>query len=306
VTHPAISVVLPIYNRAYTIGSAVESVLAQTFQDLELILIDDASTDATWEVLQGMHDPRIRVFRHDTNQGGSATRNTGIEAARADWIAFQDSDDLWLPEKLERQMAQLTAPGANYVAAYCGMLVDSMDDNTTPARYVPNPAITPREGEILGSLLRQSFISTQTLVARRDLLLRIGGFDPLMPALQDWELMLRLAPMGPVALVDEPLVQQRFSENSITRSAESRLKARLRVLEKHHELLSARPTVLAAHHYTIAGALRQAGRLSEAADHMAFALRLQPTRPVHLAMAFWLALLRLWSRLDQRQPNRIP
>jgi glycosyltransferase involved in cell wall biosynthesis len=257
----------------------VESVLAQSFHDFELILVDDASTDDSLAIARGLTDTRIRILVQETNAGASAARNAGIAAAQAEWVAFQDSDDLWFPDKLARQMARLTAAGADHVAAYCGMLIEDLSHSGKPARYLPDPAIVPREGDILDSLLERSFISTQTLIVRRDLALQLGGFDPEMPALVDWEFMIRLAQLGTVALVDAPLVQQRFSDNSLTRSAERRLRARQRILQKHHALLAVRPRTLALHHNAIAGALRRSAvpdRLKLAQSHLAQAIALAP------------------------------
>lgn len=98
---PTVSVVIPTYNRAHLVGRAIQSVLNQTYQDFEIIVVDDGSTDNTEEVVKSFNDPRIRYIRHDQNRGGSAARNTGIKMARGEYIAFQDSDDEWLPEKLE-------------------------------------------------------------------------------------------------------------------------------------------------------------------------------------------------------------
>ena len=120
---PPVSVVLPAFNRAASIAGALESVLRQTWRDFELIVVDDASTDGTREAVAAVRDPRLRLLASPANRGAAAARNLGIAAARGDWVAFQDSDDEWLPLKLEKQMARLLAPGAGFVAAYCGMLV---------------------------------------------------------------------------------------------------------------------------------------------------------------------------------------
>ncbi len=98
---------MPAWNRADSIVMAVESVLRQSFADFELLVVDDGSTDGTMEALAGVADPRLRRLANPRNLGASAARNTGIRAARADWVAFQDSDDEWLPLKLEKQMARL-------------------------------------------------------------------------------------------------------------------------------------------------------------------------------------------------------
>jgi len=103
---PRISVIIPSYNRANTIGRAIQSALSQSYQDFEIIVIDDGSTDHTEEVIRSFQDSRIRYIRHNRNRGGSAARNTGIHAARGEYIAFLDSDDEWLPQKLELYFAQ--------------------------------------------------------------------------------------------------------------------------------------------------------------------------------------------------------
>ena len=101
---PVVSVIIPTYNRAHLIGRAIRSVLDQTYQDWELIVVDDASTDDIPGIVKGFTDGRVKYIRHDENKGAAAARNTGIQAARGAYIAFLDSDDEWLPEKLERQV----------------------------------------------------------------------------------------------------------------------------------------------------------------------------------------------------------
>ena len=103
---PQVSVVIPTYNRAHILGRAIDSVLQQTHRDLELIIVDDGSSDGTAALVRGIEDPRVR-YVHQQNRGVSAARNRGIAEARAEWLAFLDSDDEWLPQKLERQFSAL-------------------------------------------------------------------------------------------------------------------------------------------------------------------------------------------------------
>ena len=102
--NPTVSVVIPTYNRAPLIGRSIKSVLNQTYQDFEIIIVDDASTDNTKEVVSNFNDERIRYIQHEENKGEAAARNTGIKATRCDYIAPQDSDDEWIPEKLSTQI----------------------------------------------------------------------------------------------------------------------------------------------------------------------------------------------------------
>ncbi len=311
---PAVSVVIPAYDRAATIRAAVESVLRQTWRDLEVLVVDDGSRDGTPEVVRGIDDPRVRLIGTPRNMGASAARNLGTEQARAPWVAFQDSDDEWLPLKLEKQMARLLAPrpaGApDWVAGYCGMLIlghaRTAAGARLEARYFPPSGIGLVEGDILPALLRRSLISTQTLVARRDALLAIGGFDPEMKARIDWDCALRLAPLGPIAFVDEPLALQRFSPNSITADAPRKLAARLRLVDKHAALYAGHPAELAAQHYGIAAEQRHLGDLAGARRSLARARALAPGEPRYWAMSALVAAQSLAPGLARRGRARPP
>ncbi|KAE8764889.1 glycosyltransferase family 2 protein [Georgenia thermotolerans] len=277
---PAVSVVIPSYNRSATIVPAIASVLRQTFTDLEVLVVDDGSTDDTVAQAERLPDPRLRVLRSTANAGVSAARNRGVEHARGAWVAFQDSDDEWLPTKLEKQLARLGTAGPDHVGAYCGMLVvGALEEHggRTEVRYVPEPETRLVEGDILPTLLRTSTVSTQTMVVRRRDLLRVGGFDEQLRSLVDWDLALRLSRVGPWAFVDEPLVLQRFSANSLTHGVERRVRSTVRVVEKNLDLLEERPRVLAEHYRTIAGAYRRLGRFAEARDYLRRARGLRRT-----------------------------
>jgi glycosyltransferase involved in cell wall biosynthesis len=260
---PEVSVVLPARNRAHSVRAAAESVLAQEGPALELIAVDDGSTDGTRAALEAMADPRLRIVANPPPHGAGRARNAGAALARAPWLAFQDSDDLWRPGKLAAQMARLRG-GA--VACYCAMeiLEGGAVRATIPAEG--------RAGDILPALLLDSFVSTQTLVVSRAAFETAGGFDPDLPALEDWELMLRVAALGPVAFVPEPLVEQRFSANSITASAEWRRRAYRMILAKHRALFARQPRALAHLHRRLAGAERRAGAPLRALRHYAAAL----------------------------------
>ena len=293
---PRVSVVIPAYNRAATIEAAVRSVLDQSFADFEAIVVDDGSTDGTLRMLDAIEDPRLRILCQETNRGVSAARNLGISAARAPWVAFQDSDDLWRADKLARQMARLEfyerEAVAFPVAIYCGMEIEERGGSS----YVPRRNLSHRDGDVLLELVRRSFISTQTLIVRRDILQDVGGFDEDLRALVDWDLMLRVAQRGPVALVDEPLVRQRFSDNSITHDPLRRVEARRHLVAKHADLIDRFPGAMAEHHYQLSGGFRRCGDLERAARHMSEARRRAPWKPRWWLAALWLRALRLTRR----------
>jgi len=182
-----ISVIIPTYNRGRLIRRSVESVLAQTWNDLEVIIVDDGSTDDTFQVVQGMEDARVRYLRMPRNSGASAARNYGVQNAKGHLIAFQDSDDQWLPEKLETQMRHFEQSGADVV--FCAF--ERYAVNGDFSQVTPGPEIAP--GKVTHEqLLYENFISTQTILGKKACFLD-EPFDETIPALDDWEIMLRIA-----------------------------------------------------------------------------------------------------------------
>jgi glycosyltransferase involved in cell wall biosynthesis len=189
---------MPAFNAARTIGSSIRSVLAQTRQDFELIIVDDGSTDGTIDCARTFEtDPRIRVVRQP-NRGPSAARNAGIEVARGSYVSTLDADDLWLPEYLEVMGAALEG-SPDVALAYTDAWV--LDDATGRIRRAsamsnqrpPNKVPEPRRLFLL--LLERNFIYT-SVTARRSILERVGGYDESLWTSEDWELWLRIAALG--------------------------------------------------------------------------------------------------------------
>jgi glycosyltransferase involved in cell wall biosynthesis len=184
-----ISVVIPTHNRAHLVRRAVASALAQTFADLEVIVVDDGSTDGTGALLASLTDPRVRALRLPRRTGAARARNAGVAAARGEWIAFLDSDDEWTADKLARQAALAGGDGAPSVVT-CICAVRRGDD----VRHTPAPDDLVAD-DMFTHLLRWNRRPPTTsayLVARRALL-EVGGFDERLPSAQDIDLWLRLA-----------------------------------------------------------------------------------------------------------------
>jgi glycosyltransferase involved in cell wall biosynthesis len=184
-----ISVVIPTYNRAALVGRAIGSALAQTHGDLEVIVVDDASTDATSEVVRGIRDPRVRLVALPRNAGVSAARNAGIRASRGEWVALLDSDDEWLPRKLELQIGRLQAVDDPRLAVIYGAYHERHDFtgrlHRGPRRFF--------EGEVFDRLIEYPGIRTPTVLARRQVLLAVGGFREELRCHEDSDLWFRLA-----------------------------------------------------------------------------------------------------------------
>ena len=207
---PTVSVVLPVRNGGATIGEAVASVLGQTHANLELIVIDDGSTDGTPVVLAAIADSRLRTYS-TAGRGPAASRNFGIERAAADVIAFIDADDVWLPGKLEAQLAALER-SAGAAVVYCW--TDYIDG---AGRYVCPDGRPTVEHDAYAQLLAHNFIdSGSNIVVRKEALLAAGGFDESLPVVEDWDLYIRLAATCRFACVPAVLVKYRQSSASLT------------------------------------------------------------------------------------------
>lgn len=217
---PRVSVIIPSYNRATTLGRAARSVLSQDFRDLELIIVDDGSSDGTAEVIADLADTRVRVIVHETNRGVGAARNTGIETARGEIVAFQDSDDEWLQGKLSAQIRAMEAAGEDCVLVYCTKIVYGRDEDYRRGQRrvvcVPGPEMTELSGDLREVLWRKHVISTQTMLIRTDALRSVGGFDTRLYNSEEWDLAIRLSEIGPFAFVDAPLVNTYIQKDSIS------------------------------------------------------------------------------------------
>jgi glycosyltransferase involved in cell wall biosynthesis len=199
---PLVSVIIPTYNRAAWVKEAAGSVLAQTFRDYELLVVDDGSTDATLEALVSLDGP-LKVLRLERRRGVSAARNLGAAAARGDWLAFLDSDDLWLSDKLTRQV--------DFLRAHPDLVICQTEEIWIRNGVRVNPPETHRKagGDIFLQSLQRCSVSPSAVMLHRRLFEALGGFDETLPAAEDYDLWLRVAWQDPVGLVPESLVIKR-------------------------------------------------------------------------------------------------
>ena len=204
---PVVSVIIPIYNCARYLPEAIDSVLAQTYRAFEIIVVDDGSTDNTQEVLAPYGD-QIRVIRQ-ANAGRGAARNAGILAARGDYIAFLDADDLWLPQKLEKQMALFgSRPEADWV--YSDYRPFGQVSARVGSRLQMLESQPPPEGAILRRVLADWSITwTGTVLVRAECFGEIGLFDTSLPVAQDGDMWLRIASRFQAACANEVLALYR-------------------------------------------------------------------------------------------------
>jgi len=201
---PTVSVVIPTYDRPEMLQRAVESVVQQTYDSVELLVVDDHSPTPASETLERIETDTLRsveCIRHDENRGGSAARTTGIEAASGAWVAFLDDDDEWKPTKLEKQVERVTSASRDVVLVYTGIRQVGEDGSTNA---VKTPTV---EGNVLEQLLCGNFIGSYSAVmVDSEAIERVGMPDERFPSWQDWEWYLRLGREGAFLSVAEPLV----------------------------------------------------------------------------------------------------
>lgn len=288
---PGVSVIIPTFNRARTLPRALESVLAQTYRDFELLVVDDASTDQTEALVRARADSRIRYLRQETNRGVAAARNRGLAQARAPLIAFLDSDDLWAPQKLARQVALFARSPLRVGLVYTG--VETMDEHGL--RSIDLPRL---RGDAFPALLRGNAIhgGGSNVMIRREAYEVVGGFDETLPAIEDYEYWLRIARFFYVDYAPEPLARVhdarstdearalarrslRFAENQIARR-------RLHALYQHDMRAAG-----AEHAFLMSSIRRQANDpQGEIRAIRALALRAAAARPLDPQAYAWLAL----------------
>lgn len=226
-----VSVIIPTYNRGYIIRKSVESVLNQTYRDYELIIVDDGSTDDTESVIRGYDDARIRYCRLDVNGGVCAARNYGISIADGGYIAFQDSDDMWYPDKLERQMALIeNDEGAGFVYCKLKYRLGENAEVILPDERVPYDR---KSGDIYRQVLWDNLIPCPCLVARKVCFDEIGGFDGGFAALEDYDLAIRLAKNYRAAFVDDVLMEAHVSQGGVSDNTANYLASECMLLGKH-------------------------------------------------------------------------
>ncbi|MGH8528226.1 MAG: glycosyltransferase family 2 protein [Nevskiales bacterium] len=257
------SVIIPTYNRARTIARSIESVFAQSFQDFELILVDDCSKDNTAEIVRKWQsDPRFRYIRHESNRGAAGARNTAIRAARTDYIAFLDSDDSWLPDKLNLQMQLLDKLGPAFGVVTGTMLRPQPGGGVMhcPWRYTLG-ADGVRE-VTFNHIAEQLFAHVQTILVRRSDLEACGLIDEQLRASDDWDLLLRLARQTRIADCGQPVTVAYYSTDRLTGRPELVIADMTRILAKQASWL---PPRVAAHvAYIAALAACESGRFAQA------------------------------------------
>lgn len=301
---PEVTVVVPTRNRRAMLSSTLAAVLAQRDVDLHVVVVDEASTDDTPQLLAALADPRVTSVRHDEPRGAAGARNAGVRAARAPWVAFCDDDDLWAPDKLRAQLDALAgAPECRWAA--CGSVVvdESLD--------VVDHQRVGAGGDVLGRLCVANDIpggGSGVLVAV-DLVREAGEFSEQDRNSEDWDLWVRLAALSSLAVVDRPLVAYRVWAGSKSRSVERMIDAYDRITTRYAHLAQergVRPDVVAHRRYLAKQLLRSGQRRGSVALFVELARR-HGWRGGWLRVPPALVSPRLFSGVsDRRSRARVP
>lgn len=277
-----VSAIIPTHNRQELVTEAIQSVLAQSYRDFEIIVVDDGSTDSTRSVVQAFTDPRLRYI-HQENAGLAAARNTGIRAARGDFVAFLDDDDVWFPEKLSWQVTVLQRQLDTGLVTGGWVCVDNSGTQLSQAKpWLWRPQLD------LDTWLMACPAVPAAVTVRRDWLERAGGFDEALSraryGAEDWDLWLRLAFLGcPMAWVEELVCAYRVNPGSMSRQAQRQRQGTVCVLDKFFaipdlpdRILDRRNQAYAQAHLRGAARLYAAGLTDDAERDVSTALTFDP------------------------------
>lgn len=273
-TKPLVSIIIPTYNRAFCLVNAIKSVLEQSYNNIEIIVVDGPSTDNTERVVKELKEKKITYLREEKARGAGAARNTGIRAARGEYIAFQDSDNVWLPEKLEKQMAVFSKAAPEIGMVYTGY---NKYYNNIAMGYYPQEYIKNKSGEIYNELLYENFIGCQTVVVKKECLFKVGAFDEQLPTIEDWDLFLRISKCYKIICIDESLVLSHLQSDSISIDLPKMIIAFKLILKNHYSEYSKNKYLLAQYYFNNIGTiLCENNNHSEGRSYIIKAISLYP------------------------------
>jgi glycosyltransferase involved in cell wall biosynthesis len=233
-TTPKVSVIIITYNRAHLLGAAMTSVLNQTFQDFELIVVDDASQDNTADVVRSFRDDRIRYIRHDTNKRVAGARNTGLQNSMGEYIAFLDDDDEWLPEKLQRQVDLLDSCSPVVGGVYTGFIQVDRSTGKTLMRIVPS-----KRGIIFEDMFIENCIGTASVVLlRKKCFAKIGLFDENISYGEDYDMWLRISREFQFEYIIDSLLKYYVHDNKLSTNYEAMIRGMETIYKKYEQFFA--------------------------------------------------------------------
>jgi len=271
---PLVSVIIPTHNRASRLSKAVNSVLSQTFSNLEVIIVDDCSTDNTANKAQELiqQDQRVKYFKQEQNQGAPAARNRGIKAAQGKYIGLLDDDDQYLPEKIEQQVKVFENASDDVGLVYGGF--KNIVLNSDREDRVKKPK---ERGDITKALLEKCFIGSPTVLIKKECFGKVGYFDEKLQSCQDWDMWFRIAQKFKADYAKEIVANYYFHDGEqITTNFDKKAQGVNRIYFKHQEYLREYPKIYLHRIKNLAKALAAAGQRGSALKWQAKVISKQP------------------------------
>ena len=268
---PKVSVITATYNHAHFLARSIQSVLNQTYEDFELIIVDDGSTDDTEKVVKNLSNEKVKYIKHQKNQGASVARNTGIRSAKGDYIAILDADDEWTPEILEKQMkVYYTAPMEVGVVYTRYIKYDSLGDCVPPLK------VAKKKGDLFKQLLYGLHIQWQSSLIKRECFNKVGLISESMLYARDWDFFLRISQHYQFLYIDKPLAII-YEQPEGRLSKQERLIVDIqRILKMYFSQIKQDRRVLAKYYFRIAYFSCSVGKIGQGRCYYLKSLRAYP------------------------------
>ncbi|MBM2832870.1 MAG: hypothetical protein HW406_31 [Candidatus Brocadiaceae bacterium] len=267
-----VDVIIPTHNRAEFLSSAIASVLNQTFQDFEITVVDDCSKDNILDSVRSFNDKRIQFIRNEIHKGEAGSRNVGIMNSNAEYIAFLDDDDEWLPDKLKLQIDLLENSPATVGVVYTGYVEVNRANKKILWQMIPT-----QKGNIYNNIFVKNYVGVpSTVVLRRACFEKVGLFDENIIYPTDYDLWIRLSNKFCFEYIEKPLVRYYVHENSISRNLELRIRGAEKILKKYHQIFSLNSKAHGQCYVQIGKLYCLNGNMKKARDTFLMAIRLQP------------------------------
>lgn len=228
---PLISVIIPSYNSGKFLNEAIESAVNQTYKNLEIIIVNDGSSDNTEKIAKEWQfkDSRVKYFKHQQNKGLAAARNTGIKNSKGEYLAFLDADDIWLPKKVEIQLKKIKELEADLVFSNWYVVESNKNKKVKPFDSSP----LRNKENLVCSLIRKNFISPSTVLLKKSALKKVGLFDENLCSSEDYDLWLRFVLEGmEIGFCEDPLIYLRKHSEQMSKNIYKMRISRLQVLKK--------------------------------------------------------------------------
>lgn len=267
-----VSVIIPTYNRAEFLSTAITSVLNQTFQDFEIIVVDDCSKDNTPEVVSRFNDKRIKYIRNETNKGEAGARNTGIVNSNSEYIAFLDDDDEWLPEKLELQVNLLKNSPTKVGVVYTGYIEIDRTNKKILWKMIPT-----KKGDIHKDMFIKNYVGIpSTVILRRVCFERIGLFDENVVYPTDYDMWIRISKEFYFEYIEKPLVRYHIHDNSISNNSEIRIRGIETMLKRYSQIFSSNSKAHSQYYIRLGVLYCRNGNAKKGKESFLKAIRLYP------------------------------